>query len=48
MRNPKTADELNQRIAAGHLPITTITLDMDEDASVARAFGEVFAEAWAD
>lgn len=44
MRNPKNADELNHLIAAEHLPITTMTLDVDDDSSVARTFEEVFAE----
>jgi NAD(P)-dependent dehydrogenase (short-subunit alcohol dehydrogenase family) len=43
MRNPQSAHELNKIIAAEHLPVTTITLDVDDDASVAQAFEQVLA-----
>jgi NAD(P)-dependent dehydrogenase (short-subunit alcohol dehydrogenase family) len=44
MRNPDPAGELAQIIEAERLPVRTITLDVDHDASVAEAFKRVFAE----
>ncbi len=41
VRNPATATELIQTIAAEKLPVRPVTLDVDDDASVARAVGEV-------
>jgi NAD(P)-dependent dehydrogenase (short-subunit alcohol dehydrogenase family) len=44
MRNPDRADELRSIVKAENLPITMAPLNVDDDASVARAIGKVFAE----
>jgi NAD(P)-dependent dehydrogenase (short-subunit alcohol dehydrogenase family) len=44
MRNPDSAGELPRLVAAEQLPITTLTLDVDNDASVAQAFETALAE----
>ncbi len=41
VRNLATATELTAAIEAEKLPIRTVVLDVNEDASVARAVGEV-------
>jgi len=38
MRDPDSAGELARLIAADHLPVQMIALDVDDDASVAQAF----------
>lgn len=44
MRNPDSADELNEIVAAERLPVTPITLDVDDDASVMQAFKQALAD----
>jgi NAD(P)-dependent dehydrogenase (short-subunit alcohol dehydrogenase family) len=43
VRNIATASELTQAIAAEKLPIHPITLDVDDQASVSRAVGEILS-----
>ena len=45
VRNIATATELAEAIAAEKLPVHPITLDVDDQASVTRAVGEVLAQA---
>src|SRR5262245_65556635 len=45
VRNIATATELTKAIEAEKLPVRPITLDVDEQASVTRAVGEVLARA---
>jgi len=45
VRNPGTAPELQQTIAAERLPITLVTIDVDDPGSVTRGVGEVLARA---
>lgn len=44
MRNPDPAGELSRLVAAEGLAVTTLALDVDDDASVARAFERALAE----
>jgi NAD(P)-dependent dehydrogenase (short-subunit alcohol dehydrogenase family) len=44
MRNLDSADELRSIIAVEHLPIVVATLNVDDDASVANAIGNIVAE----
>ena len=44
MRNPERAPELSQLAAAEKLRIKILTMDVDNDASVSRAVGEVLAD----
>jgi NAD(P)-dependent dehydrogenase (short-subunit alcohol dehydrogenase family) len=44
MRNPDSADELRSIIAAENLPIIMETLNVDDDASVAKSIGNIVAE----
>ena len=44
MRNPERAPELFQLAGAEKLPIKILTMDVDNDASVSRAVGEVLAD----
>jgi NAD(P)-dependent dehydrogenase (short-subunit alcohol dehydrogenase family) len=44
MRNPGSAGDLADIVAAEQLRITTLPLNVDDDASVARAFGHVLEE----
>ena len=45
VRNPATAAELQQAIAAEKLPITPVTIDVDDAGSIASGVGEVLARA---
>src|SRR5262245_4272600 len=45
VRNLATATELQQAIAAERLPITPVTIDVDDPGSVTRGVGEVLARA---
>jgi NAD(P)-dependent dehydrogenase (short-subunit alcohol dehydrogenase family) len=45
VRNPGTAPELQQTIAAERLPITPVAIDVDDASSVTRGVGEVLARA---
>src|SRR5262245_66131205 len=45
VRNIATASELARAIEAEKLPVHPITLDVDDQASVGRAVGEVIARA---
>jgi NAD(P)-dependent dehydrogenase (short-subunit alcohol dehydrogenase family) len=45
VRNPTTATELQQAIAVEKLPITPVTIDVDDAGSVTRGVGEVLARA---
>jgi NAD(P)-dependent dehydrogenase (short-subunit alcohol dehydrogenase family) len=45
VRNPGTAPELQQTIAAERLPITPVAIDVDDAGSVTRGVGEVLARA---
>jgi len=45
MRNPKNAPELAQLAQRDDLPITILTMDVDDDASVKTAIAEVLAQA---
>ena len=45
VRNPGTAPELQPTIAAERLPITLVTIDVDDPGSVTRGVGEVLARA---
>ena len=45
IRNPATAAELQQAIAAEKLPITPVAIDVDDAGSVTRGVGEVLARA---
>ena len=44
MRNPDAAGELSRLVAAERLAVTTLALDVDNDASVAQAFDRALAE----
>jgi NAD(P)-dependent dehydrogenase (short-subunit alcohol dehydrogenase family) len=44
MRNMDPAGELSKIVAAEQLPATILALDVDDDASVARAFGTALSE----
>ena len=45
VRNPGTAPELQQTIAAERLPITPVAIDVDDAGSVTRGVGDVLARA---
>ena|SRR5690348_1777731 len=45
MRNPARAPELSQIAAKGKLPITILTMDVDNDASVSQAIAQILGEA---
>jgi NAD(P)-dependent dehydrogenase (short-subunit alcohol dehydrogenase family) len=45
LRNPSTADALTQALERERLPIRPLALDVNDDASVQRAVGEVLAAA---
>jgi len=45
IRNPATAPELRQAIAAEKLPITPVAIDVDDAGSVTRGIGEVLTRA---
>ena len=44
MRNPESAGELQKIVTAEKLPVTVAALNVDDDASVERAFGKVLAD----
>jgi NAD(P)-dependent dehydrogenase (short-subunit alcohol dehydrogenase family) len=44
MRNPQSQGELSGVVAMEKLPVTTLALDVDNDASVAHAFEKVLSE----
>ncbi len=45
VRNPSTATELSQAVAAERLPVRPVTLDVDDAASVTRAVDDVLRRA---
>jgi NAD(P)-dependent dehydrogenase (short-subunit alcohol dehydrogenase family) len=44
MRNTDAVGELSSVVAAERLPVTTLALDVDDDASVERAFGQALEQ----
>jgi NAD(P)-dependent dehydrogenase (short-subunit alcohol dehydrogenase family) len=45
MRNPQRAPQLAESAAAEKLPIKILPMDVDDDASVSKGFGQILADA---